>query len=138
MTVALAAPLALLLGGCDASEGRIEPSVELLQSLVEDYAHAIETNNRELALQYVHPASPRRAEIQAALRDQLESYFERARTSDVERLELDDETISAKVDQEIVRVFGLKITHGTRRSIYQFRQLGGAWRIWAIDEVSSL
>ena len=113
-----------------------EPSMETLRSLVEDYAHAIETNNRELALSYVHPRSPHRSDIEASLRDQLASYLERARTSNLERIEHADGTVSLKLDQEIVRVLGIKFTRGSRRSIYHFRDLGGSWRIWEIDEVA--
>ncbi len=134
-SMALAAPIALLIGGSELGAEPGEPSVEETRSLVEGYALAIETNNRELALWYVHPRSPWRSEADAALRDQLASYLERARTSNLELMRLPDGTISAKVDQEIVRVFGLKITRGTRRSIYHFRELGGSWRIWRIDEV---
>ncbi len=136
-TLALAAPMALLVGGRDLGAESGEPSVERLRALVEGYAHAIETNNRELALWYVHPRSPWRSEIDATLRDQLASYFERARTSNLEQMRLPDGTISAKVDQEIVRVSGMKFTRGTRRSIYHFREASGSWRIWGIDEVSS-
>ena len=129
----LVASMVLLLGGGESGAGRREPSIEVLRSLIEDYAHAIETNNRELALWYVHPRSPRRSEIDASLRDQLASYLERARTSNLEWIEHSDGTISAKVDQEIVRVIGMKFTHGSRRSIYHFRDLGGSWRIWEIS-----
>ena len=129
----LVASMVLLLGGGESGAGRREPSIEVLRSLIEDYAHAIETNNRELALWYVHPRSPHRSEIDASLRDQLASYLERARTSNLEWIEHSDGTISAKVDQEIVRVIGMKFTHGSRRSIYHFRDLGGSWRIWEIS-----
>ena len=113
-----------------------DPSLETLRSLVEGYAHAIETNNRELALRYVHPRSPRKSEIDATLREQLASYLERARTSDLERLRLPDGTIYAKVDQEFVRIVGMKFTRGARSSIFHFRELSGSWRIWGIDEVA--
>jgi hypothetical protein len=126
-----------MVGGWDLRAEPDEPSVEKLRSLVEGYAHAIETNNRELALWYVHPHSPWKPEADAALRDQLASFLERARTSDLERMRVADGLISAKVDQEIVRVFGVKFTHQTRRSIYHFRELGGSWRIWGIDELDS-
>jgi hypothetical protein len=129
----LVASMVLLLGGGESGAGRREPSIEVLRSLIEDYAHAIETNNRELALWYVHPRSPRRSDIDASLREQLASYLERARTSNLEWIEHSDGTISAKVDQEIVRVIGMKFTHGSRRSIYHFRDLGGSWRIWEIS-----
>jgi hypothetical protein len=129
----LVASMVLLLGGGESGAGRREPSIEVLRSLIENYAQAIETNNRELALCYVHPRSPRRSEIDASLRDQLASYLERARTSNLEWIEHSDGTISAKVDQEIVRVIGMKFTHGSRRSIYHFRDLGGSWRIWEIS-----
>jgi hypothetical protein len=131
-TLALVWSIAPLVVGQDAIA---EPGEPTLRSLVEDYAHAIETNNRELALSYVHPRSPRRAEIDAALREQLEWYLERARTLDLELSRLPDGTISARVDQEVVRVFGMKFTRATRRSIYHFREHGGSWRIWKIDEV---
>ena len=126
--------MALLLGGRGPVEG--EPSLETLESLVEGYAHAIETNNRELALWYVHPRSPHRSEMDATLRDQLASYLERARTSNLARVRRSDGVISATVDQEIVRVFGLKFTRGTRRSIYHFRELDRSWRIWEIGDSS--
>ena len=127
--------MVLLLGGRNSDAGPSEPSVEVLRSLIHGYAHAIETNNRELALWYVHPRAPRRSEIDESLRQQLASYLERARTSNLERTDHSDGTISARVDQEIVRVIGMKFTHGTRRSIYYFRELGESWRIWQIDEV---
>jgi hypothetical protein len=131
----LVVPTVLVLGGWDPVEQRHEPSVETLLSIVEGYAHAIETNNRELALWYVHPHSPQRPAIDAALRDQLASYLERARTSSLKRLRRSDGVISARVDQEIVRVVGLKFTRATRRSTYNFRALGNSWRVWEIDEV---
>ncbi len=136
--LALAAPLALLTGGRGTDEAHSEPSVETLRSLVERYAHAIEINNRELALWYLHPRSPRRSEIDAALRDQLASYLERARTADLELLLRRDGEVSARVDEEFVRVFGMKFTRGTRRSIYHFREFSGSWRIWGIDELGAL
>ena len=135
--LALLWSMALLMVGKTATARPDQPSVETLRSIVEGYAHAIETNNRELALWYVHPRSPQKPEIDAALRTQLGSYFERARTSNVEPILLPDGTILAAVEQEVVRVIGMKFTRGTRRSIYQFRELGGSWRIWKIDEVSS-
>jgi hypothetical protein len=49
----------------DRRPGR--PSVEDLRSLIDGYAHAIETNNRDLALWYIHPDSPRRPDIVASL-----------------------------------------------------------------------
>ena len=112
-----------------------ETDESTLRSLVADYAHAVETNNRELALSYVHPRSPQRAEIDAALREQLQWYLERARTSHLELSLPPDGTVSARVDQEVIRVFGMKFTRATRRSIYHFREVGGSWRIWGIDEV---
>ena len=134
-TLALAASSALLSAGWHRGVERSEPSIEAMRSLVADYAHAIETNNLELALWHVHPHSPQRAEIEAMLRDQLASYLERAQTSALEPLRLSGGSASARVDQEIVRVFGMKFSHGTRRSIYHFRALGDSWRIWGIDEV---
>ena len=132
--VALAAMIALLVGGRVLRAAPAEPSAEDLRSIVESYAQAIETNNHELALWYVHPRSPRRPEIDAMLRVKLGSYFERARTSYLEPMRLPDGTVQATVEQEIVRVIGMKFTRGKRRSIYQFRELGGSWRIWGIDE----
>jgi ribosome-binding protein aMBF1 (putative translation factor) len=129
----LFASMVVLLGGWESGAGRREPPIEVLRSLIEDYAHAIETNNRELALSYVHPRSPHRSDIEASLRDQLASYLERARTSNLERIEHADGTVSVKLDQEIVRVLGIKFTRGSRRSTYHFRDLGGTWRIWEID-----
>ena len=133
--LALLWSMAPLMVGKIATARPDEPSVETLQSIVEGYAHAIETNNRELALWYVHPHSPQRPEIDETLRDQLASYMERARISDLNRLRRHDGAILARVDQEIVRVFGLKFTHDTRQSIYHFRKFSGDWRIWGIDEV---
>ena len=135
--VILAATIALLVDARDLGAELDEPSVEILRSLVEGYAHAVETNNRELALWYVHPRSPRSSEIDARLRDQLSSYLERARTSDLKRLQLSDGAVAARVDQEFVRVVGMKITRGSRRSIYHFRAFGGSWRIWDIEVPSS-
>jgi hypothetical protein len=126
--------IALLVGGRVLRAAPAEPSAEDLRSIVDSYAQAIETNNRELALWYVHPRSPRKPEIDAMLRVQLGSYFERARTSYVEPVRLPDGTVQATVEQEIVRVIGMKFTRGKRRSIYQFREFGGSWRIWGIVE----
>jgi hypothetical protein len=134
----LFASMVVLLGGWESGAGRREPPIEVLRSLIEDYAHAIETNNRELALSYVHPRSPHRSDIEASLRDQLASYLERARTSNLERIEHTDGTVSVKLDQEIVRVLGIKFTRGSRRSIYHFREFNGSWHIWEIDEVPGL
>jgi hypothetical protein len=134
LAVLLGAWMILFLGVRNSSAGPDEPSIEILRSLIDGYAHAIETNNRDLALWYIHPRSPRRSDIDASLRDQLSSYMERARTSHLERIELPDGTISAKLDQEFIRVIGMKFTRGSRRSIYQFRDLGDTWRIWRIDE----
>jgi hypothetical protein len=134
----LFASTVVLLGGWESGAGRREPPIEVLRSLIEGYAHAIETNNRELALWYVHPRSPHRSEIDTSLRDQLSAYLERARTSNLERIEHADGTISVKLDQEFVRVIGIKFTRGSRRSTYHFRDLGGSWRIWGIDEVAGL
>ena len=134
--LALAAPIVLLPGARDLGPARIEPSVDVMRSLVEDHAHAIEVNHLELALSYVHPLAPRLPEIASALRDQLASHLERARTLDLECLRLPDGTLSARVDQELVRVFGMKFTRGMRRSIYHFREYRGKWRIWGIDEVA--
>ena len=134
----LFASMVVLLGGWESGAGRREPPIEVLRSLIEDYAHAIETNNRELALSYVHPRSPHRPDIESSLRDQLAAYLERARTSNLERIEHADGTISVKLDQEFVRVIGIKFTHGSRRSTYHFRDLGESWRIWEIDEVTGL
>jgi hypothetical protein len=135
-TVVLFASVVVLLGGWESGGGRPEPPIEVLRSLIEDYAHAIETNNSELALSYVHPRSPHRSDLEASLRDQLASYLERARTSNLERIEDPDGIVSVKLDQEIVRVVGIKFTRGSRRSIYRFRDLDGSWRIWGIDEVA--
>ena len=119
VALALAVPIAVLVVARVVGAERSEPSLEMLRSVVEGYAHAIETNNRELALWYVHPISPRRSEINATLRDQLASHLERARTTDLEPLRSSDGAVTARVDQEIVRVFGMKFTRETRRSIYQ-------------------
>jgi hypothetical protein len=135
-TLALAAPIFLLPGGHDLASGRFEPSEGVLRSLVEDFARAIEVNHLELALSYVHPSSPHRAEFASALREQLASHLERARTTDLECLRRPDGTLSATVDQELVRVFEMKFTRATRRSIYHFREHRGTWRIWGIDKVA--
>lgn len=134
--LAVVLSIAPLLISMDRDGEPDDPSVEMLQSLVDGYAHAIEVNNRELALAYVHPRSPWRSEIDAVLREQLSWYLERARTSEFERYLHIDGSVSARVDQEFVRVFGVKFTRGTRRSIYHFRVFGESWRIWKIDEVS--
>ena len=134
-TIALGAVVALLVDEQLLGAEPVQPSVEQLRSLVDGYAHAIETNNPELALWYVHPQSPRKSEIAVALREQLASYLERARTSNLEPLPQGSRTISARVDQEFVRVIGMKFTRGTRRSIYHFREHGGTWRIWKVDEL---
>jgi hypothetical protein len=122
--------IALLVAGQHAIA---EPNESTMRSLVADYAHAVETNNRKLALSYVHPRSPQRAEIDAALREQLTWYMERARTSHLEPSRLPDGTASARVEQEIIRVFGMKFTRATRRSIYHFREFDGSWHIWEIE-----
>lgn len=133
--VGFGVPLALLAVGQEPSPEAAPPSLATLRSLVDGFAHAIETNNRKLALWHVHPASPRKSEIGAALQDQLASHFERARTSRIERLadgEPADGIVSARVHQEFVRVAGLKFMRGTRRSIYRFEEIRGSWRIWDI------
>jgi hypothetical protein len=135
--VALIATTTLLAGARALRAEPSEPLAEELRSMVESYAQAIETNNRELALWYVHPRSPQKPEIDAALRIQLDSYFERARTSNVEPIRLPDGTVLAAVEQEVVRVVGMKFARGKRRSTYHFREFGGSWRIWEIDEESS-
>jgi hypothetical protein len=130
--LATAWSIALLVVGQPAIAEPDEPTLRLL---VADYAHAVETNNRKLALSYVHPRSPQRAEIDAALREQLTWYMERARTSHLEPARLPDGTASARVEQEIIRVFGMKFTRATRRSIYHFREFEGSWHIWEIEVV---
>jgi hypothetical protein len=134
-TIALGAVVALLLDEQLLGAEPVQTPVEQLRSLVDGYARAIETNNLELALWYVHPLSPRRSEIAVALREQLASYLEHARTSSLEPLRQGNRMISARVDQEFVRVFGMKFTRGTRRSTYHFREHGGTWRIWEVDEL---
>lgn len=136
-TLALVASISSSLGARDSGESYPEPPLEMLRALVEGHARAIETNSRERALWYVHPQSPQRPEIDAGLRDQLASYLEHARTSGLERSRLPDGTVAATVEQDVLRIFGLKITRETRRSIYRFRELGGSWRIWRIDEVAA-
>ena len=136
-TLALLASIGVLVGASAPATTPGVPSLQVLRALVEGYAHAIETNNRALALWYVHPDSPRRSEIDAMLRDQLGAYFERARTSHLEHLVSSDGTISARVDQEIIRVFGLKFARAERRSIYSFRALDESWRIWGIEELAA-
>jgi len=131
----LVASMVFLLAARESGAAPGEPSVEALRSMVEGYARAIEINNRELALWHVHPRSPNRDEIDASLRDQLASYLERARTSNLEITENSGGTISATLQQEIVQVFGMKFLHNTRRSIYKFRESGGTWWIWAIDAI---
>ena len=133
-TLASIVVISLLTSGSGLGAGRGEPSVEVLRSLVEQYAHAIEINNRELALWYVHPRSPFRSEIDDALRDQLSSFFERARILSLEQPSRSGETISVMINQETVRVFGLKFIHAKQRSIYRFREHDGSWWIWEIKE----
>jgi hypothetical protein len=106
-----------------------------MHSLVNGYAHAIETNNLELALWYIHPRSPTRSEIDAGLRGQLSAYLEKARIAHLEPVEQPDGTPAARVDQQLVRVFGLKILHAERSSVFHFRAMGESWRIWGIDKL---
>ena len=69
--------LAVLPALSSGSEKQSDPT---LRALVEDYVHAIEANHLELAMPYVHAASPHRARLEAELEDQLSWYFERAQT----------------------------------------------------------
>jgi hypothetical protein len=131
----LATAIALLIGGLGVARSPNEPSQELLLALVDGYAHAIETNNHELAMSYVHPHSPRMLELDAALREQLEWCFERARTTRLDLLPRSGGSVAARVDQDYVRVVGLKFLYGTRQSVYHFRAHGEAYRLWAIDEL---
>jgi hypothetical protein len=105
-----------------------------MHSLVDGYAHAIETNNRELALWFVHPRAPSRSELDTELRDQLESYQERARTTHLEAMPQVEGSASASVDQEFIRIVGLKFIRDHRRRVFHFRAAGDVWRIWAIAE----
>ncbi len=136
--IALAAPIALGVGWRDFSVEPHQPSASELRELVEGYAHAIETNNHELALWYVHPRSPSRSEIDESLREQLAYYQEKAKTSDLELTHLPDGTISAEVDQELMRIFGLKITRSSRQMVFRFRPHGRDWRIWGMEERGAL
>ena len=133
-TIVVALTTIVLSFGCGCVETRpSEPSTEVMHSLVDGYAQAIETNNRELALWYIHPRSPFRSELDAALQDQLAAYQEKARTMRLELVQQQVGSAAAVVDQELVRIFGLKLSHAKRRSNYQFRTLGDSWRIWRID-----
>jgi len=134
--IGLALLLCPLLIAADRSTASRDASDETLRALVNGYAHAIKINDRELALWFVHPLSPQRAGIGAQLQEQLAWYLERARTTALEAFEQVDGDVSAHVDQEFVRVFGIKITRERRRSIFHFREFEGAWRIWKIDEVA--
>ncbi len=49
-TLIFAAPVALLVGGHSPSGDGYEPSLEALHSLVDAYAHAIETNTFEISV----------------------------------------------------------------------------------------
>jgi hypothetical protein len=138
VTLASAIFLVAMLGDPNLDRRPGRPSVEDLRSLIDGYAHAIETNTRDLALRYIHPDSPRRPDIAASLHDQLTSHMERARIPHLGGIEVSGGTISAELEQEFVRVFGLKFTRGSRRSVYHFRELGESWRIWGIDEVAEL
>lgn len=133
-TICLAALVALPMDGQPNAEPRL-PSARELLAVVEGYGHAIETNNRELALWYVHPDAFARASLDDSLREQLELYMERVRTSRIVPEYSPDGMVEAQVDQEFVRVFGMKFTRGSRRSIFRFRSDGNVWRIWEINEV---
>jgi hypothetical protein len=136
--LAVAMPIALGVGWQSLRAAPPRPPPEALQSLVEDYGHAIETNNHELALLYIHPRSPARSEISEAVREQLQYYQEKVTISNFETTHLPDGTVSAKVDQEFMRIFGLKITRGTRQMFYRFRPDGRDWRVWEIEERGAL
>jgi hypothetical protein len=135
IVLAVALPLVVMIAACDRATDERVASLADLRLLVDGYAHAIETNNRELASSYVHPSSPWRSDLDTALRNQLAAYFERARTSDLEPIQRSHNLISAKVDQEIVRVSGMKFMRAKRQSIYEFRPFGKSWRIWGIGEI---
>lgn len=134
---AIIVPIVLYSAASLGAAERVELPIEVLRSLVDDYAHAIETNNHPLAMSYVHPDSPFRPEIDAALRGQLSSYFERARITGLEATRRSDGTISAMVIQETVRVIGLKFTRHVRRTAYRVRQQDGSWWIWELREVAT-
>jgi hypothetical protein len=136
--VILAVCLLLLPAGLSVGTQSDAPPLEALRSRVVDFAHAIETNNLELALWQVHPHSPQRSEIEAGLRSQLATYLERANTSPLEALRLSADAASARVDQEIVRVIGMKLMREERHSIYHFRRSGESWQIWRIDPIVGL
>ena len=110
------------------------PSELTLHELVDEFAHAVETNNLELAMSLVHPDTPARSEIDTALRDQLSWCLERARTVRMIPVSASATAVVAAVDQRIVRVFGLKQVRLERTSIFEFRRLGDRWRIWRIEE----
>ena len=132
---ALAALSAVLLsGGAGARANGAAPSASDLRVLLEAYAHAIEANNGGLAMSYVHSHSPWRSRMEASLRAQLNDYFERARTLSVEVVRHPREGV-ARVEQEFVRVTGMKFMRGTRSWIVRFRLDREVWRIWQIEEL---
>ncbi len=102
-----------------------------------DYVHAIEANHLELAMTYVHAASPHRARLETELEHQLSWYFERAQTLSFGPTVDGEDTVSAPVVQRVVRVFGMKFSYGKRRSIFVFRRQREGWRIWNIQSLEA-
>jgi hypothetical protein len=138
--VALALTAVIAVSASGASDGSREPghpSIERMRALIDGYARAIESNNLALASRYLHPRAPRRTEILRALEEQLGSHLERTHIEHFEKLELPDGSVAAHADQHVILIFGLKISHERRRSIYRFREQGGSWWIWSIEIVTS-
>jgi hypothetical protein len=104
-----------------------------MQTLAEDYAHAIEVNHLALAMTYVHEDSPDRLRMETELADQLSWCLERAETLSFGPATLQGGTATASIVQRLVRVFGLKISYSTRASAYVFRRQDGEWRIWNVE-----
>ena len=134
----LAVATVALSAGC----GPLDPdpgdlSEVAIHGLIDSYAEAIETNNRELALFYIHKRFPSRTNLEAELRDQLASYQERAEITQIEVMTHPDGTTSARVDQDFIRIFGLRIVGDSRQRIFRFRLQDGIWRIWSIEQTPS-
>jgi hypothetical protein len=103
-----------------------------MRALADDYAHAVEANHLELAMTYVHSESPHRQRLAKELGDQLSSYFERAEILSFGPAQEQGDSITARVAQQLVRVFGMKITRSKRDSVFVFRRQLGEWRIWNV------
>lgn len=132
---AVAGAVTLVLSACSAHNATktVEATPQIMRSLLNGYARAIETNNHEYALRHIHPHSPARSEIDSQLREQLSAYLETSRVANLDRISQTADTSAARVDQEIVRIFGLKIIRSKQSAIVRFRPLGDVWRIWDIE-----